>query len=150
MLVCDVEMYRLVESIWSTMLGFPVEPTPDATPTANDPLTGSVQITGAWQGAVLLDCDMILGRRVAASMFDIEPDQVSKGDIFDAIGEVANMLGGNVKALLPESCHISLPAVVEGPDYTFHMLDAQPMLKSVFTSEEDWFRVTVLKADDRS
>ena len=43
----------------------------------------------------------------------IEAQQVQ-----DAMGELTNMTGGNVKALLPEGCRLSLPTVVEGSAYT--------------------------------
>ena len=32
----------------------------------------------------------------------------------DAVGELANMVGGNIKALMPGSCQLSLPTVAEG------------------------------------
>ena len=45
-----------------------------------------------------------------------EPDDavVSHEDVVDAFGEIANVVGGNVKALLPELATLSLPEVVPG------------------------------------
>jgi chemotaxis protein CheX len=36
---------------------------------------------------------------------------VTQSDIVDAVGELANVIGGNVKALLPQPCQLSLPHV---------------------------------------
>ena len=41
---------------------------------------------------------------------------VSHEDVVDAFGEIANVVGGNVKALLPELATLSLPEVVAGAD----------------------------------
>ncbi|QIK84282.1 chemotaxis protein CheX [Sanguibacter sp. HDW7] len=45
-----------------------------------------------------------------------EPDDavVSHEDVVDAFGEIANVVGGNVKALLPALATLSLPQVAEG------------------------------------
>ncbi len=44
-------------------------------------------------------------------MFAMEPDEVSDAEIGDALGEMANIVGGNVKALMPEPSVLSLPQV---------------------------------------
>lgn len=38
-------------------------------------------------------------------------EQVSAEDLADAFGEIANVVGGNLKSLLPEHAALSLPAV---------------------------------------
>ena len=48
----------------------------------------------------------------------IESSAASVSDSQDAVGELANMTGGNVKALLPMTCRLSLPRVVEGTGHT--------------------------------
>ena len=40
-----------------------------------------------------------------------EAEPVAQADVVDAIGEIANVLGGNIKALLPEHVGLSLPKV---------------------------------------
>ena len=39
---------------------------------------------------------------------------MTTADIADALGELANIIGGNVKSLLPEPCALSLPHVLVG------------------------------------
>ena len=48
-------------------------------------------------------------RKAAAAFLAMEPDEVSKEDISDVLGELANIVGGNVKAMLPAGCFLSLP-----------------------------------------
>jgi hypothetical protein len=40
-----------------------------------------------------------------------EAEPVAEADVVDAFGEIANVLGGNIKALLPEHVALTLPEV---------------------------------------
>jgi chemotaxis protein CheX len=84
-------------------------------------LTSCVLISGAWEGAVTVLCGKQLATRLAAQMFALEPEAVSAEEISDGLGEIANMCGGNFKALLPAPSHLSLPAVIDGGDYTLNV-----------------------------
>src|SRR5207248_3096506 len=80
-------------------------------------LTGRVPIGGAWEGAVSLRCPEPLCRSFAADLFGRLAADVEDADVFDALGELANIIGGNLKALLPGVCRLGLPtaAVEEAP-----------------------------------
>lgn len=55
--------------------------------------------------------------RVLASRMLLTPDP-GPDDLLDAIGELGNIAGGNVKSLLRHSCRLSLPTaeIIEGPE----------------------------------
>jgi chemotaxis protein CheX len=57
-------------------------------------------------------------RRAAAAFLAMELDEVSEDDLSDVLGELANIVGGNVKAMLPPGCFLSLPQVVLAPEAT--------------------------------
>ena len=46
----------------------------------------------------------------------MEPDEVSTEDLSDVLGELANIVGGNLKAMLPPGATLSLPQVVLAPE----------------------------------
>ena len=50
-------------------------------------------------------------------MFGIPEQSATAEQTQDALGELTNMVGGNIKALLPVPSRLSLPAVAEGADY---------------------------------
>ncbi len=75
-----------------------------------DVLAG-IHISGAWNGSVLVCWSSALAGDTAASMLDVPVGDLTDADLSDAIGEVANMIGGSVKALLPEPSVLSLPMV---------------------------------------
>jgi chemotaxis protein CheX len=51
-------------------------------------------------------------------MFEQPATELSVSELHDAIGEIANMTGGGIKAMLPAPSHLSLPAVVSGADFS--------------------------------
>lgn len=81
--------------------------------------TGCVHISGQWQGAVMLQGTPQLGRLFAAKFFEMEPDQVLDNDIRDAVTELTNMIGGNIKGQVPAPSFLSIPSVTIGTDFDF-------------------------------
>ena len=127
------------------MLGLDVQPiaTP-AAPGLGSTLVGTVRITGAWEGEVRLRCSSDLAHRVAGIMFAIDPASTTVAQAEDALGELANMTGGNLKALLPEPCQLSTPAVAAAGDPT---LAAGRLLSAVsFECQGEPLQVMLLRA----
>ena len=107
----------IAEQVWSSYLDLdgssPLLPVPAEKHQAD--VTASVSVTGAWRGHVLVSCSDAASRNAAAALLGIDLDDVSDDDVADALGELANIIGGNVKSLLPEPSALSLPHVhVEG------------------------------------
>ncbi len=76
-----------------------------------------VSIAGQWDGAVIVDCSPGVAAVLAGIMFGLPPGEVERDHIEDTLGELANMIGGNLKAMLAPTCTLSLPTVVEGRDF---------------------------------
>jgi chemotaxis protein CheX len=84
----------------------------DRGPPGASELCSSVALTGQWRGRVLLDCNREMASAIAAAMFEVQAAAVSDEDRSDALGELANIVGGNFKALLaPLESEIALPRV---------------------------------------
>lgn len=141
------QIHELTESIWESMLGLAVARCEvEETATNGDrSMTGCIQITGAWEGAVTLDCSLDFARRAAEIMFDLEPQAADSEEIKDALGELANMLGGNLKSLLPGPAHLSLPAITEGSDYSVTVQGSELVTQTTFKSEGHAVKVSLLK-----
>ena len=114
-----VELDRITSDIWTAMLGLTLEPYHDAPvfPPDQRVATGIVQITGDFEGAVTVQLAETKAREVAAIMFAMGPDEIGEEEVSDAVGELANMTGGNVKSTLCGVCQLSLPSVTSGRDY---------------------------------
>jgi chemotaxis protein CheX len=74
-------------------------------------VSATVSVTGAWRGHVVVECSGPASRLVAATLLSVEAGVVTGEDVADALGELANVIGGNVKSLLPGPSALSLPQV---------------------------------------
>lgn len=72
-------------------------------------LGASVEIGSAPPIEVALSCSPRLGALLAAAMLGAAPEALVEEELLDAVGELANILGGNVKALGEDGLPLSLP-----------------------------------------
>jgi len=75
------------------------------------PVMAHIEISGKWQGIVSVVMEWNLAQQLAEKMFSREKGEASKEEINDAISEMTNMIGGNLKSLLPQPSQLSLPIV---------------------------------------
>jgi chemotaxis protein CheX len=140
------EVYQIAATVWEATLELNVEcAASEPVQAGNRSTVSCIQITGAWNGAILLECTAEAARRAAAIMFATEPAQVTTGDLQDAVAELANMIGGNFKALLPETCYLSLPSVVEGGDYSTRVPGSRTLGRVGFTCEGHAVSISILE-----
>jgi len=81
-------------------------------------LLGTITFKGSLEGCLSICCGMNCARTIAANMLGMEPDEeISEDDVNDAVGEVANMVMGAVKARIQDevrNVEVSIPSVVQG------------------------------------
>jgi len=146
------DLFEILEIIWSTQLGFELDDSQQSGIVTNDSdetlMTGTVQISGGFAGAVHLICGRSVVRAAAARMFSVPETELTDDDLRDALGELTNMVGGNVKTLLPGSEFISLPTVIEGSNYGVARLDSDVVAETQGSYEGRPLRA-VLLADHR-
>ena len=141
----EKEISQITGTVWEAVLGIRLVRRSDVPEAPGRLVSGCVQFTGAWEGACMIECSVDFARRAAGIMFGLEPSAASAADTQDAIGELANMMGGNVKALLPESCRLSLPAVVESADCTTRFPGGEVVSTVVFDCDGDALVVRLLR-----
>jgi chemotaxis protein CheX len=111
------QIAETAQTVWSSFLGMTLrELGTSESSTADDRHSASatVHISGSWNGSVILSCSNMLARRTASAMFEIGEGDLDDGEVADASGELANIIGGNLKCLLPEPSQLSLPTVSLG------------------------------------
>jgi chemotaxis protein CheX len=150
MQIAESKICQLTESIWNSMLGLDVEKSDSPVTLGEGYYSGTIHISGAWDGDVSLDCSAELARSLASLMFGVEPETAASDEIRDALGELTNMLGGNIKSLLPGPCQLSLPSVTEDLDHIDYQLRMQggELLNEVgFYCEGGPLRIIVVQRD---
>ncbi|NMR20543.1 chemotaxis protein CheX [Cellulomonas fimi] len=84
----------------------------DGPVTLTNPLHAWVELQVELPSRVLLTTERETADDLARALLAMEPDEpVSEDDLVDAFGEVANVVGGNLKALLPVHGKLALPQV---------------------------------------
>jgi CheY-specific phosphatase CheX len=95
------DVMQIAQIIWEATLGLTINT--DCSPAmGNRPQTTGawIQITGDWNGVVMLDCPAEVARMAASTMFGMPPAAVGPSELQDAVAEIVNMIAGNFKALL--------------------------------------------------
>ncbi len=114
----EVDDLRVVANdVWTSFLTHhgPLgwSPAPLAEP---EVVRASVEITGEWDVAVTLEMSPGTALTAARTMLALdEVDEVDDDDVLDALGELVNMIGGNIKSLLPSGSVLGLPMVSSTP-----------------------------------
>lgn len=110
------QVYAITEEVFGAM----IDPEPGylrlwdegALPTPADPLAAWVDVHGELAGRAAVICETATAHDLARALLRMEPDEeVTPADLVDAFGEVANVVGGNIKALLPSQGSLTLPQV---------------------------------------
>lgn len=106
-------------------------------------ITGMVGFAGTYSGVISIHCPVALALNITSSMLGMECDEVND-DLNDAIGEIANMLGGSVKQVLSKGgldVKLSIPTVISGEDYTVNSLSDSDCVVIPFVVGEQKFLV---------
>lgn len=109
------EVTSVAQGVWSMILGLELRPDASTTHPDGAAVVGAVTISGAWEGRVTLRCPSGLAARATSILFGVDPAAATPDLARDVVGELTNVLGGNIKALLPEPSRLSLPTVVDAP-----------------------------------
>ena len=143
------DLGRIAHDIFETMLGIEVEPAGQERPPARDQLTGAVYLAGAWRGAVMLECDRNQAYHFTNRLMSVPLPGEVNDDVRDTMGELANMLGGNLKSVLPRGVVLSMPSVVEGADYSLRVCGGNSVVeRAAYRWPEGVFWVTLVELPD--
>jgi chemotaxis protein CheX len=109
------EVYAIAGDMFAAMVDGEdgtLAPWPDGVPTEGHDVVAWVDVHGPWTGRASVETSSVTAGALARALLRIPADAaVTAEDLADALGEVANVLGGNVKALLPEHGTLGLPRV---------------------------------------
>jgi chemotaxis protein CheX len=108
------ELWSIVSEVWESILGQEARRVEHAFG-LEEALTGAVGISGAWEGLVTFTCPRHAAEDITRAMLALAPDDpLTHDDVTDALGEGANVIGGQVKALCDGANQLGLPVVGTG------------------------------------
>lgn len=112
----NADIAELVSEIWSTLF-YEQEGLIEVEPPADLPelVESRVSITGPWQASIRLGLSDAAAELAAHAMLDEPLGSLTPAEVADAVGELINIIGGNIKSSLPEPSAMSLPTVSRQP-----------------------------------
>ncbi len=115
------DLAEVTRMVFESTLGSELLPA-GPTPSAPDAQRWLVDISGPTPARVWLDVPDQLAKTAAAVMLGICFDDANADDAGEAIAELTNMIGGNIKGLMPGPSHLSLPRPMPEPGTSHHTL----------------------------
>jgi len=106
-------------------------------------VTGMVGMAGTYTGILSIHCPQSFALRITSNMLGMEVEEVGE-DVNDALGEIANMLGGYIKMVLSKGgmdINLSIPTVISGEEYTINAMSDSDCVIVPFTHEGEKFLV---------
>ena len=130
----ELAMREVFELMLACPLEHPSEPPADETLD----ITSMVGMAGQLCGILTLRCSGKSAARMASRMLGVDAEGAGP-EMWDAVGEVCNMVAGNFKNKitgLGDGCMLSVPTVITGADYSLHSLVNEEM-RSTFLFEDE-------------
>ena len=113
-----------VQEVFDLMLACPLQVPAEPPSETGLEITSMVGLAGQLCGILSLRCSSKSAARMAARMLGIEADKAGP-EMWDAVGEICNMVAGNFKNKITgmgDGCLLSLPTVITGTEYNLHSM----------------------------
>lgn len=143
---------RIIESareIFSSMLMMEIVELPSDDGEALslvDSISGVIGLAGTHKGVLAIHLPQKVAIAVTSSFLGMDVEEMNS-DVEDAVGELANMLGGNVKSILSEKgrdINLSLPTTISGRQYDYQSTKDADRYLIRFQCEPGEFSVELL------
>jgi chemotaxis protein CheX len=140
------DLTAVLTEVWTSFLGEePIVLPPGLVEIGlGERVTALISITGAFDGHVVVEMAADTAVAVAGAFLQTDPAEVAAADVTDAVGELANMVGGFVKSLAPSPSSLSLPVVLRGRDSSATAPGTVPVCRADVLWHEEPVAVTVL------
>ena len=134
------------QEIFSSMIFLEVTPG-DPFKRPDEPLTNSISgiigLAGTMQGSLAIHLSNDAALAVTTAFLGMDVEEIDE-DVKDAIGELANMLGGSLKSVLDPSgsdIKLSMPSTIYGEEYSIDCLDEAESVAVPFSFDGHTFIV---------
>jgi len=137
----DSQIEQIVQSIFASMLGMEVVRSADDPASCCEKVLSTIHITGTKSLSVVLGASSGVAAAAASAMLQMQPAETTDDDQRDVVAELTNMIGGNLKSLLPSPCFLSLPTVLAGRELGLQIPGAEQVEDVLLQCESGTLRV---------
>ena len=135
---------EITRGVFSTMVMMDVVdeyPLTEPVTSFHETLTSMVGLAGSHSGILAIHCPKVLALRITSNILRMDVAEIDD-DVNDALGEIANMIGGDVKHIFsPKGADInlSIPTVIYGSEYVLESMSSAQSLVIPFDCSGDRF-----------
>lgn len=136
---------EIVSSIFENMLGLPMSPCGlDGGCNPRGELHSSVRFSGPWRGMVSIECTRAQARHFAARFLSLPIAEIDERMACDVLGELTNMMAGNLKPLFAPDIALSTATVSSKPIEPALDFHAEILKELFFSCAEGSFLAKVI------
>ena len=120
----SVKMIESAKEIFSTMVMMEIAVAGERlteTVVLVDSISGVVGLAGKYKGVLAIHLPNSVAMAITGSFLGMEVEEINE-DAEDAVGELANMLAGDIKTVLSDKgrdIDLSIPTIISGHEYDF-------------------------------
>lgn len=112
----SAELEQLLNQVWESLTGVPAPLVFSSGSLTASPdqivLQAQTRMDGDWTGDVTVSAAQPVAESIARRMMALQPEEaLDPSDVEDAMGEIANIIGGNLKSFVEGVERLSLPMV---------------------------------------
>jgi flagellar motor switch protein FliN/FliY len=115
-------------------------------------MVGTIHFGGEVVGVMSFNLSEVFARAVTSAMLGIDADEIkSNEEINDVIGELANIVAGNLKTEFLDAgltCVISTPSITSGSDFKIDPVDIAPPEKFTFRQKDEYVLVELYAKEE--
>lgn len=138
------DLAHAVCRVFETMLGLKAGPSAEALPSCAELMTAAVYLSGRHRGAVLIHCLPPQACAFAARFLSIATPGLVDDEVLDVLGELTNMVAGNLPCTLVPGTLLSIPSVFEGPAARLRVCGSHGAERAAFRTVSGPFWVTMV------
>ena len=109
------------QEVFDTMLSMELSEQDVQAMAEGNRIVGSVSLAGSASGTVNIHVSDAFACQITANMLGMDLDEIdSDEEVHDVIGELSNMIGGDLKSRLCDAgftCELSIPSITSGKDF---------------------------------
>ena len=138
-----------MNEVFDTMLSMDLELAEEGVQAnvAGERIVGSVGFAGKAVGSVNIQVNEAFARSITAAMLGMEEDEIDGDEeVHDVIGELSNMVGGDLKSRLCDGgleCELSIPSITTGSDFRMEIKGWERHESLIFRHQEQFALVDV-------
>lgn len=138
------DLAQIVQAVFETTMNLEAFEAQSPRLPLRERLVASVELKGGWNGEVLVECGAPQACRFAGHFLGTATPACADSVVLDVLGELANVIGGNLKSMLARGIQLSLPSVAAARPDGPRVGAAEFATTLAFRCKEGPFWVTVL------